>query len=68
MGLPGVAYLSGVASAAWTAIGLAIGTYVNWLIVARRIRVYSKAYEALEYTRILLATISQKNPCVFQSL
>lgn len=46
MGLPGVAYLSGVASAAWTAIGLAIGTYVNWLIVARRIRVYSKAYEA----------------------
>ena len=38
MGLPGVAYLSGVASAAWTAIGLAIGTYVNWLIVARRIR------------------------------
>ena len=47
MGLPGVAYLSGVASAAWTAIGLAIGTYVNWLIVARRIRVYSKAYEAV---------------------
>ena len=46
MGLPGVAYLSGIASAAWTAIGLAIGTYVNWLIVARRIRVYSKAYEA----------------------
>lgn len=46
MGLPGVAYLSGVASAAWTAIGLAIGTYVNWLIVAKRIRTYSKAYEA----------------------
>ena len=34
MGLPGVAYLSGIADAAWTAIGLAIGTYVNWLIVA----------------------------------
>lgn len=41
MGLPGVAYLTGVADAAWTAIGLAIGTYVNWLIVARRIRRYS---------------------------
>ena len=27
MGLPGVAYLSGTADAAWTAIGLAIGTY-----------------------------------------
>ncbi len=38
MGLPGVAYLTGVADAAWTAIGLAIGTYINWLIVAKRIR------------------------------
>ena len=35
MGLPGVAYLTGVADAAWTAIGLAIGTYINWLIVAK---------------------------------
>jgi sodium/proline symporter len=42
MGLPGVAYLSGVADAGWTAIGLAVGTYVNWLIVAKRIRVYSQ--------------------------
>lgn len=41
MGLPGVAYLTGVADAAWTGIGLALGTYVNWLIVAKRIRVYS---------------------------
>ena len=35
MGLPGVAYLTGIADAAWTAIGLAIGTYLNWLLVAR---------------------------------
>lgn len=41
MGLPGVAYLSGLAEASWTAIGLAVGTYLNWLIVARRIRRYS---------------------------
>ncbi len=41
MGLPGVAYLTGVADAAWTAIGLAVGTYINWLIVAKRIRCYS---------------------------
>ena len=47
MGLPGLAYLTGVASAAWTAIGLAIGTYVNWLIVAKRIRMYSHAYDAV---------------------
>lgn len=48
MGLPGVAYLSGMADAAWTAIGLAIGTYLNWLIVARRLRKYSvKANNAI---------------------
>lgn len=41
MGLPGVAYLTGIADAAWTAIGLAIGTYLNWLIVAKRLRRYS---------------------------
>ena len=47
MGLPGVAYLSGVADAGWTAIGLAIGTYVNWLIVSKRIRRYTSEIGAL---------------------
>ena len=41
MGLPGLAYLTGGAEVGWTAIGLAIGTYLNWLIVAKRLRVYS---------------------------
>ena len=41
MGLPGLAYLCGVAEVGWTAIGLAIGTYLNWLIVAKRLRRYS---------------------------
>lgn len=41
MGLPGLAYWSGIADASWTAIGLAIGTYINWLIVAKRLRRYS---------------------------
>lgn len=47
MGLPGVAYLTGVADAGWTAIGLAIGTYLNWLIVAKRLRRYSVACDAI---------------------
>lgn len=42
MGLPGVAYLTGLADATWTAIGLAIGTYINWLIVSKRIRRYTE--------------------------
>ncbi|MCF0115013.1 MAG: sodium/proline symporter [Erysipelotrichaceae bacterium] len=41
MGLPGVAYLTGLAEAGWTAIGLAIGTYLNWLIVSKRLRRYT---------------------------
>ena len=42
MGLPGLAYLSGVADVGWTIIGLAAGTYLAWLLVARRIRRYSQ--------------------------
>ncbi len=42
MGLPGVAYATGIADAGWTAIGLAIGTYINWLIVAKRLRNYTQ--------------------------
>ena len=41
MGLPGVAYWCGISDAAWTAIGLAVGTYLNWLLVAKRLRRYS---------------------------
>ena len=41
MGLPGVAYWCGIADAAWTAIGLAVGTYLNWLLVSRRLHAYS---------------------------
>ena len=41
MGLPGVAYWCGLADAFWTALGLAVGTYLNWLIVAKRLRRYS---------------------------
>ncbi len=41
MGLPGVAYWCGLADAFWTALGLAVGTYFNWLIVSKRLRRYS---------------------------
>ena len=41
MGLPGLAYLSGMSEVTWTAIGLAAGTYLNWLIVAKKIREYT---------------------------
>ena len=47
MGLPGVAYFTGLADATWTAIGLAVGTYLNWLFVAKRLRQYSFRIDAI---------------------
>ena len=42
LGLPGYAYLAGF-EAGWIALGLLIGTYLNWRIVAARLRAYSAA-------------------------
>ncbi len=42
MGLPGVAYWSGAAEAFWTALGLWLGTWVNWRLVSSRLRAYSQ--------------------------
>lgn len=41
MGLPGLAYLTGLCDVFWTIVGLATGTYLNWLLVAKRLRKYS---------------------------
>ncbi len=47
LGLPGLALITGLAEATWTAIGLAIGTYLNWLFVAKRLRVYTQKVGAV---------------------
>ena len=47
MGLPGLAYLAGLAEVTWTAIGLSIGTYLNFLLVARLLRRYSERIGAI---------------------
>lgn len=44
MGLPGAIYLSGLVEG-WIAIGLTIGAYTNWRIVAPRLRVYTQVSE-----------------------
>ncbi|WP_053364933.1 sodium/proline symporter PutP [Bacillus sp. FJAT-27245] len=41
MGLPGGIYVSGLADA-WIAIGLTTGAYINWLLVAPRLRAYTE--------------------------
>ncbi len=47
MGLPGVAYLSGICDAAWTAIGLVLGTWLNWFFISKKIRRYSQQIGAI---------------------
>lgn len=41
MGLPGAIYLSGI-SESWIAIGLILGAYLNWKLVAGRLRVHTE--------------------------
>ncbi len=47
MGLPGLAYLCGLSEVTWTVIGLALGTYLNWLFVAKPLRRYSEKVNAI---------------------
>ncbi len=65
MGLPGVAYWCGLADAAWTAIGLAVGTYLNWLIVSKRLRRYSvRANNSITLPDFFSNRFREKKPIV----
>jgi sodium/proline symporter len=46
MGLPGAIYAGGLVSA-WIAIGLFLGTALNWTMVSRRLRVYTQRTGAI---------------------
>jgi len=61
MGLPGLAYWSGLADAGWTAIGLALGTYLNWLITSKRLRRYSERIGAITIPDFFSKRFHEKN-------
>ena len=44
LGLPGAAYATGLSGSIWMALGLALGTYLNWKIVAQRLRIATVEY------------------------
>lgn len=44
LGLPGSAFATGLSGSVWMALGLAIGTYLNWKIVAKRLRIATEQY------------------------
>ena len=46
MGLPGAIYMAGLGKS-WVAIGLAVGTILNWLFIAPRLRIYTEKTNAV---------------------
>ena len=64
MGIPGLAYLSGVADASWTAIGLALGTYLNFLLVAKKLRRYSVKLDAITIPSFISKRYGEKKPVI----
>ena len=64
MGIPGLAYLSGVADASWTAIGLAVGTYLNFLLVAKKLRRYSVKLDAITIPSFISKRYGEKKPVI----
>ncbi len=52
MGLPGAAYLAGL-EAGWIAVGLAIGTYFNWRLTAKRLRNYTEVCNSITIPHFL---------------
>ena len=64
MGIPGLAYLTGLSDAMWTAIGLGIGTYLNFLLVAKRLRVYSEKINAITIPDFVSKRYKEKTPVI----
>ena len=64
MGVPGLALFCGVAEAGWTAIGLALGTYLNWLLVAKRLHRYSIKIDAITVPDFLARRFHDKTKLI----
>ena len=64
MGLPGLAYWTGLADAGWTAIGLFLGTYFNWLIVSKRLRRYTEKVDAITIPGFLSNRFHEKSKLI----
>ena len=63
LGLPGYAYASGI-EAFWLAGGLLVGTWLNWLINAKRLRTYSITTNALTLPEFLSRRFNDKSKLI----
>ena len=47
LGLPGAVFASGLVEGVWISLGLVLGAYANWYIVAPRLRAYTETLDAV---------------------
>ncbi|QXO15692.1 MULTISPECIES: sodium/proline symporter PutP [Vibrio] len=63
LGLPGYAYAAGI-EAFWLAGGLLAGTWLNWLVTAKRLRTYSITTDALTLPEFLSRRFNDKSKLI----
>ncbi|MGO1296450.1 MAG: sodium/proline symporter PutP [Vibrio sp.] len=63
LGLPGYAYASGF-EATWLAGGLLVGTWLNWLVTAKRLRTYSITTDALTLPQFFARRFNDKSSLI----
>ncbi|HDY7718137.1 TPA: sodium/proline symporter PutP [Vibrio vulnificus] len=63
LGLPGYAYAAGIESF-WLAGGLLVGTWANWLVSAKRLRIYSIQTDALTLPEFLSRRFDDKSKLI----
>ena len=61
LGVPGAVFAGGLVEGFWIALGLTIGAYVNWLIVAGRFRYLTEKYKALTLPSYLSSRFEDKS-------
>ncbi len=47
LGLPGAVFTGGLSEGLWISLGLIIGAYTNWMVVAARLRIFSEQLNAI---------------------
>ncbi len=60
MGLPGAVYMAGLGES-WVAIGLAVGTILNWIFIAPRLRIYTEKVNAVTLSTFFENRFREKN-------
>ena len=53
LGLPGAVFASGLVEGVWISLGLTLGAYINWLVVAGRLRAMTEVLDVVTLPKFL---------------